>query len=155
MQNNKKDEEDISAYYPDGDAENMEKDDLQEEFYSKNQKKKNKIKKKNARLTKSQRIGLCDSENLHSDKTYFAGPNHPALGEMIIGEVFYKNLRRAMEKMENTDSITVCVPCGAVSAAVGQKKRNKIRLADEYGVRRIKFVERCTVCRTAAAAGCS
>lgn len=32
----------------------MEKDDLQEEFYSKNQKKKNKIKKKNARLTKSQ-----------------------------------------------------------------------------------------------------
>lgn len=46
-----------------------------------------------------------------------------------------------MEKMENTDSITVCVPCGAVSAAVGQKKRNKIRLADEYGVRRIKFVE--------------
>ena len=54
MQNNKKDEEDISAYYPDGDAENMEKDDLQEEFYSKNQKKKNKIKKKNARLTKSQ-----------------------------------------------------------------------------------------------------
>lgn len=87
------------------------------------------------------RIGLCDSENLHSDKTYFAGPNHPALGEMIIGEVFYKNLRRAMEKHENTDSITVRVPCGAVSAAVGQKKRNKIRLADEYGVRRIKFVE--------------
>lgn len=54
MQNNKKDAEDVSAYYPDGDAENMEKDDLQEEFYSKNQKKKNKIKKKNARLTKSQ-----------------------------------------------------------------------------------------------------
>ena len=47
MQNNKKDAEDVSAYYPDGDAENMEKDDLQEEFYSKNQKKKNKIKKEN------------------------------------------------------------------------------------------------------------
>ena len=54
MQKNKKDEEDISAYYPDGDSENMEKDDLEEEFYSQNQKKKKKIKKKNARITKSQ-----------------------------------------------------------------------------------------------------
>lgn len=54
MQNNRKDEEDISAYYPDGDAENMERDDLQTEFYSKNLKKKKKIKRKNGRITKSQ-----------------------------------------------------------------------------------------------------
>lgn len=54
MRNNINDEEDVSAYYPDGDAENIEKDDLQDEFYSKNQKKKKKFKKKNSRLTKSQ-----------------------------------------------------------------------------------------------------
>lgn len=54
MQNNINDEEDVSAYYPDGDAENIEKDDLQDEFYSKNQKKKKKVKKRNSRLTKSQ-----------------------------------------------------------------------------------------------------
>lgn len=54
MQNNNKNE-DISAYYPDGDAANMERDDLETEFYSKNLKKKKKIKRKNARLTKSQR----------------------------------------------------------------------------------------------------
>ena len=56
MQNNINDEEDVSAYYPDGDAENIEKDDMQDEFYSKNQKKKKKVKKRNSRLTKSQLI---------------------------------------------------------------------------------------------------
>ena len=54
MQNNINDEEDVSAYYPDGDAENIEKDDMQDEFYSQNQKKKKQAKKKNSRLTKSQ-----------------------------------------------------------------------------------------------------
>ncbi len=51
---NKKNEDDVSMYYPDGDAENIENDDMSEEFYSKNQKKKKKLKKKKARLTKSQ-----------------------------------------------------------------------------------------------------
>ena len=39
------------------------------------------------------RIGLCSGENLSSDKTYFAGPNHPALGELVLNNYYYnKNL---------------------------------------------------------------
>ena len=50
-QNNNKNEEDISMYYPDGDAEHMEIDDA---FLNENLKKKKRIRKKRARLTKSQ-----------------------------------------------------------------------------------------------------
>lgn len=54
MPNKINDEEDVSMYYPDGDAANMERDDHDDAFINQNIKKKNKIKKKNARLTKSQ-----------------------------------------------------------------------------------------------------
>lgn len=54
MQNKRNDEEDVSMYYPDGDAANMERDDYDDAFINQNIKKKNRIKKKNARLTKSQ-----------------------------------------------------------------------------------------------------
>ncbi len=50
-QNNNNNEEDISMYYPDGDAEHMEIDDA---FLNENLKKKKRIRKKRARLTKSQ-----------------------------------------------------------------------------------------------------
>lgn len=50
----KKDEEDVSAYYPDGDSEHMERDDFEEEFLAENTRKKAKAKRKKARLTGSQ-----------------------------------------------------------------------------------------------------
>lgn len=54
-QNNvNKDEDDISMYYPGGDAENMERDDQDDAFINQNIKKKNRIRKKSAKLTKSQ-----------------------------------------------------------------------------------------------------
>lgn len=54
MPNKINDEEDVSMYYPDGDSANMERDDHDNAFINQNIKKKNRIKKKNARLTKSQ-----------------------------------------------------------------------------------------------------
>ena len=49
------DDEDISMYYPDGDGEHMEEDDESvDPFRSETQKKKEKIRKKNGRLTGSQ-----------------------------------------------------------------------------------------------------
>ena len=91
------------------------------------------------------RIGLCDSENLHSDKTYYAGPNHPALGEMIISEVFYKNICRAVTEGSRNRSITIYAPIGSVSAVAGHKKCNKLRLASEYGIKNVKIIEDATL----------
>ncbi len=89
------------------------------------------------------RIGLCDSENLHSDSTYYAGPNHPSLGELIKGELYYK---RICEKLNGLDLnaaklVTVETPRGDISQAVGHKKVNKNRIIKEYNVKNIKFIE--------------
>lgn len=87
------------------------------------------------------RIGLQASEGLSSDETYVAGPNHSALGEMVIGEVYYnKIVNEILEKaFSENDNITVLVSSGSLSKAVGQKKRNKIRLAEKY--KNIRFAE--------------
>ncbi len=53
-QNHINDEDDVSMYYPDGDAEHMAQDDHDEAFLNENAKKKKRVKKKNARLSGSQ-----------------------------------------------------------------------------------------------------
>ena len=81
------------------------------------------------------RIGLCSSENLASEDTYFAGPNHPALGEMIINRLYYKKIYDKIKDCHSLPEVlTVYVAPGALSKAVGQKKTNKIRLIKELGL---------------------
>ena len=44
------------------------------------------------------RIGLHSSENLVSDSTYFAGPNHPALGELCENEIYLSLIEEELNK---------------------------------------------------------
>ena len=92
------------------------------------------------------RIGLCDSENLHNDETYFAGPNHAAMGELVISEYYYSALKNAIvkNKLEN-NSICVRVAAGHTSKLIGQHKKNKIRLQSELGIKRLKVQESADV----------
>ena len=87
------------------------------------------------------RIGLQASEGLSSDETYIAGPNHSALGEMVIGEVYYKKILKKLSEMNlsDNDKITVLVSVGSLSKAIGQKKRNKNRLCEKY--KNLRFAE--------------
>lgn len=87
------------------------------------------------------RTGLCDSENLHSDSTYFAGPNHPAMGEMVINRYYLEKILRGFSEFPEDASrhISIYVPRGHVSKAVGQNKRNK-RILSEMGLQ-AKFCE--------------
>ena len=90
------------------------------------------------------RIGLCESENLHSGETYFAGPNHPSLGELVYGEVYYRRICAALDQHppEEGSVLTVAVPKGDLSMAVGQKRRNKIRIEIKHRVKSVKFIEK-------------
>lgn len=90
------------------------------------------------------RIGLCESENLHSDKTYAAGPNHPSLGELVYGEVYYRRITEAIAKHppEDKSALTVFVPQGDISMAVGQSGRNKVRIKNKFNLSKIKYVEK-------------
>ena len=88
------------------------------------------------------RIGLCSSENLRSDETYLDGPNHPALGEIIEGEVYYDILREKIARMQVKGAeLVVYAPKGAVSKALGHGGRNKKRLVNEFGIKRLKVLE--------------
>ena len=90
------------------------------------------------------RIGLCSSDNLTNDETYYAGPNHPAIGELVENEIYYQNIYSAAQRLNLNarDVLYVAVPPTSLSKAVGQKKRNKTLLRDTLGIRDVKFYER-------------
>jgi len=89
------------------------------------------------------RIGLCESENLHSAESYVAGPNHPSLGELVYGEVYYRSICTELEKnhLNKLETLIINVPIGDISKAIGQKKRNKIRIKNKYNIKNVKFIE--------------
>ncbi len=90
------------------------------------------------------RVGLCESENLHSDMTYAAGPNHSALGELVMGKLFYKRIKELLDLTEENTAgkaLTVECPLGAVSKVSGNGKLNKLKISEEYGIKKLKVVE--------------
>ena len=88
------------------------------------------------------RIGLCESDGLHAAEKYFAGPAHPAMGEIVRSVVFLRRMKDELEKNRPTEksSLTVEVPRGCVSSAVGMKRKNKEILEKTYNIK-IKFTE--------------
>lgn len=88
------------------------------------------------------RIGLCESENLHSDKTYLAGPSHPSMGELVYGEIYYKKMCALLDGAALRDEVIFTVPRGETSKAVGQKKRNVNRICKKYGIRKARVTEK-------------
>ena len=91
------------------------------------------------------RIGLCSQDNLYRDDTYFSGPNHPALGELVEGEYIYLKTREMLINSEDTTNaynyLHIQVAQGMLSRAIGQNRKNKIRLADEFSLTDIIYSE--------------
>lgn len=88
------------------------------------------------------RIGLCASENLSDASSYYAGPNHPAIGELVENEIFYDVICDKLKKLQiNQKILTVRIPKGSLSKAIGQKKKNRLRLIAEFGLKDIVFLE--------------
>ena len=89
------------------------------------------------------RIGLCSSESVLDDNNYHDGPMHPALGELVENEIYYEIIKQKIHSLRNTNDacLTVFIPKGTASKAIGQRKKNKIRLMNEFGFRELRFVE--------------
>lgn len=88
------------------------------------------------------RIGLQSSENLSSEESVFAGANHPAMGELVMGEYYYSlilsKLNEIKELANNSEKNRLIIYCSEknVSKISGQNKRNKQRLLtqiEEFG----------------------
>ena len=87
------------------------------------------------------RIGLQASDNLFDQKSYFAGPNDAALGELVIGELYFNRIRAILEELNpsENDEIIIMVSPGSLSKAIGHKRRNKNRLTNRY--KNIRYAE--------------
>lgn len=90
------------------------------------------------------RIGLCASDNLSDPQKAVGGANHSALGELVYGEHYMRVIDDHISTLKTELSgrnIVLKVPCGEVSKAVGQKRKNILRMIEKYGISRIKVEE--------------
>ncbi len=86
------------------------------------------------------RIGLCASENLSSEQTFFAGPNHSALGELVFSRLYFNRIIekiKSLKKETNNKILYIEIPLGETSKAVGQHRKNKELLTAQYGFSKI------------------
>lgn len=89
------------------------------------------------------RIGLCDSKNLHSEETYYSGPNHPAIGELVENRLYLDLIKERINGIEINPGcvMTVYAPRGHISKVIGQNQMNKKRLMNELGLSSFKVKE--------------
>ena len=93
------------------------------------------------------RVGLCATESLTSPEAVYAGPNHPALGELILGECLYQKVKqKVLQASLEGQGIILEVPQKELSATVGQHRRNIEKLQRETGV----TVHRVIACESLA-----
>ncbi len=83
------------------------------------------------------RIGLCASDNLGDESQVLGGANHPALGELVLSELYYERMCESADKLLSSrqrmsGKLTFCVPQRELSRAIGHKASNRTRLAQRY-----------------------
>ena len=75
------------------------------------------------------RIGLCESENLHSDRSFVAGPNHSAIGELVMAALYRDRIFAALPREDLTNrKLVITCPQGHVSRVVGHRAATKKEL---------------------------
>ena len=82
------------------------------------------------------RVGLCASDGLSGERV-IGGANHPALGELAYGALFYRRMSDLLTA-PHTDftgrAVTFYVPLGKTSQAIGQHRKNAIALCHAFGL---------------------
>lgn len=88
------------------------------------------------------RLGLNPTDELSSG-TAAGGAYHPSLGELVRSEVIYKDIAFRLSQMGNTEGkiLRISVPAGMVSKVIGQKKRNKLKLLENFGLSDVEVIQ--------------
>jgi histone acetyltransferase (RNA polymerase elongator complex component) len=87
------------------------------------------------------RIGLCASEDLVSPERVAAGPNHPALGELVWNRYYYKKIIRTLtDRGLLGREVLLLVPENELSKAIGQRRCNIEKLLRETDTRVYQIV---------------
>lgn len=89
------------------------------------------------------RVGLCASENLADSSKAIAGATHSAIGELAMSELYFERISDELDARGIREGgLTVYVSPGSVSKAVGQNRKNKVKICEKYGFEWIKVLEK-------------
>ena len=90
------------------------------------------------------RIGLCDSENLHSDDTFVAGPSSPSIGEMVKSKMYFNKICKMLGADRKYNGHSLIIECGKgyVSQVVGNKRKNIVEIKNQFGIKNVTVKER-------------
>ncbi|MBE6592875.1 MAG: radical SAM protein [Ruminococcaceae bacterium] len=92
------------------------------------------------------RVGLCASENLRDASRAIAGANHEAIGEMAMSALYFDRICEELDRLgrdkKKGGGVKIFVSRGSVSKAVGQKRVNKIKICEKYGLEWVKVLEK-------------
>lgn len=88
------------------------------------------------------RIGLHSGESLYSEDGITGGSYHPAMGELVAGEVYKQLIEDELNgKNLYKAEVTVSVAEGYLSKAIGQNGRNREYFIKKYSLRKLKIQE--------------
>ena len=90
------------------------------------------------------RLGLCALDNLGDSSKVMGGANHPALGELVEGELYFDTVCEMLDRVGEScqgKSAVLTVPRGHMSRAVGQRGINRLRLLEKYKLLGVKIKE--------------
>ena len=93
------------------------------------------------------RVGLQETEMLSDKNTVYAGPLHPALGELVESELYKRKLDASLSCESKAPVLHLTVARGCTSAVLGQHKSNKIYLCRTYGFSRVRVMESDALCK--------
>ena len=89
------------------------------------------------------RVGLCASENLKDASKAIAGATHEAIGEMAMSLLYYERICQELDKRGiRGGSLVIYVASGAVSKAIGHKKKNREKICEKYELESLKVLEK-------------
>lgn len=96
------------------------------------------------------RIGLHSGETLYAEDGITFGAYHPAMGELVEGELYYRAECIELEKHHGETvgkTAMFAVPTAETSKAAGQRRRNSVRLIRAFGLSGVKFLEETDIKR--------
>ena len=79
------------------------------------------------------RMGLQRTDLIDFDASVIAGPFHPAFGEMVMSFIFFETIDAMLVNLSQLQtSIEIHVNPKQISAAIGNKRQNQMKIRDKY-----------------------
>lgn len=92
------------------------------------------------------RVGLCASENLADASKAIAGATHSAIGELAMNDLYFERICKELDSRHvRGGGVRVYVARGATSKAVGQNRKNKVKICQKYELEYLKVLEKSDI----------